>query len=237
MWEFKIDTGADLTVVPEKEYDKTRDGPLTPQDRILCGPGQHTLKVSGNFFPGRLRNGNTETREQIYVVQGPHRALLRRPAIESLNPVVQVEPVLTQKDAIVQNILPSVEQIIAQSKDLNANSRFRQIALTKNSALLTTSITPFGRFCLHHLPFEITSAPEHFQRRMSEILQGLDGVVCLIDDILVYGKDQEEHDTHLTAVNGTNWSCRPHPQPGQVQVCTAKDQISGASPWGGRDPT
>ena len=171
------------------------------------------------------------------MVQGPHRALLRRPAIESLNPVVQVEPVLTQKDAIVQNILPSVEQIIAQSKDLNANSRFWQIALTKNSALLTTSITPFGRFCFHHLPFKITSAPEHFQRRMSEILQGLDGVVCLIDDILVYGKDQEEHDTHLTAVNGTNWSCRPHPQPGQVRVCTAKDQISGASPWGGRDPT
>ena len=35
---------------------------------------------------------------------------------------------------------------------------------------------------------------------MSESLQGLDGVVCLIDDILVYGKDQEERDTHLTAV-------------------------------------
>lgn len=36
------------------------------------------------------------------MVQGLHRALLGRPAIESLNLVVQVEPVLTQKDAIVQ---------------------------------------------------------------------------------------------------------------------------------------
>ena len=29
---------------------------------------------------------------------------------------------------------------------------------------------------------------------MSEILQGLNGVVCLVDDILVYGNTQEQHD-------------------------------------------
>ena len=44
--------------------------------------------------------GGSDTR--AYVVQGLHRPLLRRPAIESLNLVGQVEPVLTQKDAIVQ---------------------------------------------------------------------------------------------------------------------------------------
>ena len=30
---------------------------------------------------------------------------------------------------------------------------------------------------------------------MSAILDGLDGVVCLIDDVLVYGKDLTEHDS------------------------------------------
>ena len=35
---------------------------------------------------------------------------------------------------------------------------------------------------------------------MSEILQGLNGVVCLVDDILVYGNTQEEHNTHLMTV-------------------------------------
>ena len=34
---------------------------------------------------------------------------------------------------------------------------------------------------------------------MSEILQGLEGVVCLVDDILVYGSTQAEHDAHLKA--------------------------------------
>ena len=35
---------------------------------------------------------------------------------------------------------------------------------------------------------------------MSEILQGLDGVECNIDDVLVHGKDQTEHDQRLEAV-------------------------------------
>jgi len=46
----------------------------------------------------------------------------------------------------------------------------------------------------------ITSAPEHFQHRMSEILDSLSGVVCHVDDVLVPGKDQEEHDSCLNAV-------------------------------------
>ena len=34
---------------------------------------------------------------------------------------------------------------------------------------------------------------------MSTILDGLAGVLCLMDDILIFGKDQKEHDTRLTA--------------------------------------
>ena len=83
---------------------------------------------------------------------------------------------------------------------LNANSGFWQIPLARVSALLTTFITPFGRFCFNRLPFGITSALEHFQRRMSEILRRLEGVVCLIDDILIHGQTQEEHDERLKAV-------------------------------------
>ena len=35
---------------------------------------------------------------------------------------------------------------------------------------------------------------------MSEILVDLPGVVCQMDDILVFGKTQSEHDQHLEAV-------------------------------------
>ena len=80
---------------------------------------------------------------------------------------------------------------------LDANSGFWQIPLSPESHQLTTFITPFGRYHFNKLPFGISSAPELFQRRMSAILEGVEGVVCLIDELLVIGKDEAEHDTIL----------------------------------------
>ena len=51
---------------------------------------------------------------------------------------------------------------------LDTNCRFCQIPLAKSSRHLTTFTTPYGRFCFNKLPFGISSAPEHFQRRMSK---------------------------------------------------------------------
>ena len=44
------------------------------------------------------------------------------------------------------------------------------------------------------------ASPEHFQCRISELLNGLQGVQCQMDDILVFGKDEAEHDSQLQAV-------------------------------------
>ena len=52
-------------------------------------------------------------------------------------------------------------------------------------------------YCFNKLPFSISSAPEHFQRRMSEILEGQEGVLCHMDDVLIFGQNQEEHDSRL----------------------------------------
>ena len=64
--------------------------------------------------------------------------------------------------------------------------------------ILTTFLTPFGRFCYNKLPFGISSAPEHFQRRMNNILAGIPGIVCHVDDVLIFGENQKEHDDRLT---------------------------------------
>ena len=101
--------------------------------------------------------------------------------------------------------MPSVDHTLAQLSNakifskLDANSGFWQIELSKQSALLTTFITPFGRYCFNRLPFGISSAPELFQKRMSITLEGLEGVTCLMDDILVHGSSQREHDKRLIA--------------------------------------
>ena len=102
--------------------------------------------------------------------------------------------------------LPKVDETLAQLtgakvfSKLDANSGFWQIPLSESSRLLTTFITPMGRYCFNKLPFGISSAPEHFQRRMSELLMGLEGVQCQMDDILVFGKDEAEHNNRLVAV-------------------------------------
>ena len=101
--------------------------------------------------------------------------------------------------------LPKVDDVLAQLagakvfSKLDANSGFWQIPLAEQSRLLTTFITPYGRYCFNKLPFGICSAPEHFQKRMSQILEGLDGVLCQMDDVLLFGKNKEEHDVRLRA--------------------------------------
>ena len=53
------------------------------------------------------------------------------------------------------------------------------------------------------MPFGITSAPEEFQRRVSNALAGLPGVTIVADDTLIYGKGdtmkeaREDHDNNL----------------------------------------
>ena len=50
------------------------------------------------------------------------------------------------------------------------------------------------------LPYGIFSAPEYFQKRMDKELTGLQGVLCHMDDILVIGRNKEEHDERLVKV-------------------------------------
>ena len=101
--------------------------------------------------------------------------------------------------------IPSVDDSLAQLagatvfSKVDANSGFWQIPFSEDSRLLTTFITPFGRFCFNKLPFGISSAPEFYQRRMSQILAGLDGVLCHIDDVLIFGSTHAEHDAQLEA--------------------------------------
>ena len=102
----------------------------------------------------------------------------------------------------LDDIAPSLQGSKVFSK-LDAASGFWQIPLHTESSKLTTFITPFGRFCFRRLPFGIFSAPEIFQRLMTDLLQGIPGTKVIMDDILIYGKSIEEHDSHLDGVLDT----------------------------------
>ncbi|XP_064468421.1 uncharacterized protein K02A2.6-like [Ornithodoros turicata] len=103
-------------------------------------------------------------------------------------------------------IMPTVEENLCHISGaklfskLDANAGYWQVPLSPPSSELTTFITPFGRYRFLRLPFGISTAPEFFQREMLRILEGLEGTSCHMDDILIYGKDQAEHDQRLEAV-------------------------------------
>ena len=56
------------------------------------------------------------------------------------------------------------------------------------------------------MPFGISSAPEEYQRRQHEVIEGLNGVECIADDLLVYGSGDnykeavKDHDENLKAL-------------------------------------
>ena len=81
---------------------------------------------------------------------------------------------LTKLNASVcreRHVLPSVEQILVQIGEstvfskLDANAGFWQVKLSNESALLTTFITPYGRYHFNQLPFGITSAQNFFRSK------------------------------------------------------------------------
>ena len=83
---------------------------------------------------------------------------------------------------------------------LDAASGFWQIPLHEESQPLTTFITPFGRYMFKRLPFGINLATDEYQKKMMELFGEQDGVEVIVDDILVHGRDQAEHDSRLEVV-------------------------------------
>ena len=105
--------------------------------------------------------------------------------------------------------MPSIEEALASLGNarcfskLDANSGYWQMPLSKKSRDITTFITPFGRFRCNRLPFGISSAPEVFHREMQRILVNCEGVICHMDDVLVFGSDTREHNRRLDKVLDT----------------------------------
>ena len=99
----------------------------------------------------------------------------------------------------IDDILPKLANATVFSK-LDAASGYYQLPLDPESAKLTTFITPQGRYCFQRLPFGISSASEIFQREMNNILEGIDCVAAYQDDIVTWGKSDEDHESNLQKV-------------------------------------
>ena len=107
--------------------------------------------------------------------------------------------------------LPTIEEVASRLHGakvftvLDVACGFWHVVLDEQSSFLTTFNTPFGRYRWKRMPFGIKSAPEIFQHKMHELIEGLNGVEVIADDFVVveYGNSlraaSKDHDKNLSA--------------------------------------
>jgi hypothetical protein len=94
---------------------------------------------------------------------------------------------------VLDDILPELSQAkIFTSFDLKAG--YWHVKLDEASSKLTTFSTPFGRYKWKRLPFGVNVASEIFQKRLYQAIGDLPGVLCIADDILLYGAGNTEEE-------------------------------------------
>ena len=83
---------------------------------------------------------------------------------------------------------------------LDLRTGYHQLSLAPESRYITTFATHEGLRRYARLNFGTNSASEIFQNVISEQIQNIPGAINISDDIIVYGKSPEEHNTALHAV-------------------------------------
>ncbi len=80
---------------------------------------------------------------------------------------------------------------------LDALKGYHQCPLDEESQNLTTFITPFGRFKYLRAPYGISSISEHYNRRMDEALAGMQNFRKIVDNVMIFNSNQQEHIVHV----------------------------------------
>ena len=92
---FKLDTGADVSIISNEVYKFLQLLPkLLESEKNLYGAAHTKLNVRG-YFKANVEHGDRMSEQEVFVVNGAQCALLGRPATESLKLVEVVNSVET----------------------------------------------------------------------------------------------------------------------------------------------
>lgn len=114
----------------------------------------------------------------------------------TVNPALNTEQYTMPK---MDDMLATLEQGQTYSK-IDLRQAYLQLPLNDASRKITTINTSKGLYTYNRLPFGISSSPAIWQKTMDTILQGVPGVQCNQDDMILTGKSDEEHYKNLHKV-------------------------------------
>ena len=85
---------------------------------------------------------------------------------------------------------------------IDLRSEYHQLRIRCFDIPKTTFVTRYGLYEFIVMSFGLTNAPAYFMYLMNKVfMEYLDKfIVVFIDDILVYSKNEEEHEEHLRLV-------------------------------------
>ena len=96
----------------------------------------------------------------------------------------------------LDDILPTLAGAKFFTK-LDARVGYWAVKLSEEASYLTCFSTIFGRYRYLRLPFGLCMSGDEFIRRTDQCVEGLDGGVTIVDDILVFGKKIEKNMTRI----------------------------------------
>jgi hypothetical protein len=104
--------------------------------------------------------------------------------------------------------LPRIDDLFDQLKracvfsKIDLRSGYHQLKIRATNIPKTTFITRYGLYEYTIMSFGLTNAPAYFMYLMNKVfMEYLDKfMVVFIDDILIFSKNEEEHDKHLHLV-------------------------------------
>lgn len=114
----------------------------------------------------------------------------------TVNPVLDVDPISTTSSRRSFATLAGGKYF----STMDLSHAYDQLPLDNHARQFLTINTHRGLYQYTRLPFGVASAPSLFQKMMDTILQGIDSVICYLDDILVSGRMEEEHLENLRKV-------------------------------------
>lgn len=102
--------------------------------------------------------------------------------------------------------MPSVDKVMAslfgnvKFSTIDLTNAFSHVVLEEGSRHITNFFTGDKFYRFVRLPFGLCNAPDIFQQSMETVLTGCTGIIIYLDDILVFGKSEAEHDHNLKTV-------------------------------------
>ena len=106
---------------------------------------------------------------------------------------------------VLEDILPELSKArVFFTVDLK--SGYWHCVLSPESSVVTSFATPYGRYRWSCLPFGLSALSEIFQKHLNQALENLPEVLCIADNVLIYGTgeaDEEataDHDKNLQSL-------------------------------------